>query len=175
MFHKPEQVVTSTCNKQTEGRMSKILYEASPDCEIVTIRDFQANREMVYEAWTNPIHLANWWGPRGFTNTFSEFDFRVGGRWKFVMHGPEKGNYPNEVEFTEIIPLELIAWNRITQPWFQVVTTFVEVSKNLTKLSFRMVFKTAEECNKLKRFVVEKNEENMDKLEEELRKMNSGT
>jgi len=88
------------------------------------------------------------------------------------MHGPEKGNYENEVEFLQIEKPSLIAWKRLSQPLFNVVTTFEDLVGNQTRLIFRMIFDTPEECNKLKGFAPEKNEENFDRLEEELAKMN---
>ena len=145
--------------------------ETSPDCVIITKRVLHTPVETVYKAWTDPIHLANWWGPKGFTNTFNEFDLRVGGKWSFIMHGPDKGNYANECEFTQIIPLELIAWKRYSKPLFNILTTFRQVSADSTEVIFRMIFDTPEECNKLKPFVVDKNEENFDKLEDELKRM----
>ena len=87
------------------------------------------------------------------------------------MHGPEKGNYQNECEFIKIDEPHLIAWQRISQPLFQILATFEEVNPNQTKLVFKMLFETAQECSKLKPFVVDKNEENFDKLEVELAKM----
>jgi uncharacterized protein YndB with AHSA1/START domain len=144
---------------------------AAPDCEIVSSRVFNASKELLYRAWTEPEHLKNWWGPAGFTNTFHEFDLRIGGTWKFTMHGPEKGNYENEVVFIKIDKPNLIAWNRISQPIFQVAATFEEVDRNKTKLVFRMIFISPEECAKVKKFAVDKNEENFDRLEVELSKM----
>ena len=139
-----------------------------PDCEIVTTRIVNAPREIAYKAWSDPNHLKNWWGPAGFTNTFHEFEFEVGGKWSFTMHGPEKGNYINSCEFTDIEFPSLIAWKRFSQPLFRVVVTFEEVNASQTKVTFRQIFDTAKECNKIKPFVVDKNEENMDKLELEL-------
>jgi uncharacterized protein YndB with AHSA1/START domain len=69
--------------------------------EIVTARVVDAPRELVFGAWTVADHLARWWGPKGFTNTFHEFDPRPGGDWRFVMHGPQRGNYRNESRFAE--------------------------------------------------------------------------
>jgi hypothetical protein len=66
------------------------------DCEILIERIINAPRELVWEAWTDPKHLEKWWGPNGFTTTTKEFDFRVGGVWRHVMHGPDGTNYPNE-------------------------------------------------------------------------------
>lgn len=151
--------------------MATEIITTTPDCEIVSSRVFNTKRELVYRAWSNPNHLKNWWGPAGFTNTFNEFDFRVGGKWSFTMHGPDKGNYANECEFIKIEEPSLIAWKRHSKPLFQVVATFDELPENKTKLVFKMLFDTAEECNKLKGFVVDKNEENFDKLEIELSKM----
>jgi hypothetical protein len=125
------------------------------DNEIVSSRMVNFPRELVYRAWSEPEHLKNWWGPAGFTNTFNEFDFRPGGRWSFIMHGPEKGNYANECEFTAIDRPALIAWKRCSKPLFGVVAAFEESSEESTKIIFRMVFDTVEECGKLKPYVVE--------------------
>ena len=153
--------------------MTTEIINTTPDCEIVSTRIFNFSRELVFRAWSEPEHLKNWWGPAGFTNTFYEFDFRVGGKWSFIMHGPEKGNYPNECEFIKIEKPSIIAWKRYSKPHFQVVATFEEVSDSKTNLVFKMLFNSADECGKLKPFVVDKNEENFDKLELELEIMNS--
>ena len=152
--------------------MTSDLNFPTPANEIISTRIVNASKETVFRAWSDPTHLANWWGPAGFTNTFEIFEFREGGTWKFMMHGPDKGNYPNEVVFTKIDPPNQIAWTRITQPHFNVVFTFEPLVDNKTKIVFKMIFETEEECNKLKKFVVGKNEENFDKLENELLKIN---
>ena len=141
----------------------------SPDCEIKTERILPYPRETVFRAWTEPGHLKNWWGPKGFTNTFYEYDLRPGGRWRFMMHGPDKGNYPNECEFIRIEKPGLLHWNRISKPHFQVMVTFESLEENKTKVIFRMIFATAEECEKIRKFAVDKNEENFDRLEDELK------
>jgi len=87
------------------------------------------------------------------------------------MHGPDKGNYKNECEFIKIEEPTLIAWKRFSKPLFRVVATFEEVSDGKTKIVFKQIFDTADECNKLRPYVVDKNEENFDKLESELIKM----
>jgi uncharacterized protein YndB with AHSA1/START domain len=143
----------------------------APEHEIITTRTLSFPRQLVYKAWTDPNHLKVWWGPMGFTNTFNTFDFRVGGKWSFVMHGPDKGNYVNEVTFITIREQELLVWDRQSKPLFQVEVIFEEVSENTTKVIFKQKFKTVEECEKLRKYVPEKNEENMDRLEEELKKM----
>lgn len=151
--------------------MTTEIFPTTPDCEIRSSRMVNASQELVYTAWTNPNHLKNWWGPAGFTNTFNEFDLRIGGKWKFIMHGPDKGNYVNECEFVKIEKPMLVAWKRHSQPLFKVVATFEKISNDQTKIVFRMVFETAHECNKVKKFAIDLNEENFDKLENELKKM----
>lgn len=151
--------------------MTTGIISTTPDCEIVSSRIFDATRKLVYRAWTDPNHLKNWWGPAGFTNTFNEFDLRPGGKWSFIMHGPDKGDYHNECVFIRIDKPVLIAWNRLSKPIFQVVVTFEELPCNKTKIVFKMIFNSAEECNKVKSFAPGKNEENFDRLENELSKM----
>ncbi|MBK7804835.1 MAG: SRPBCC family protein [Saprospiraceae bacterium] len=151
--------------------MKTEIITTTPECEIISSRIFSFPRELVFRAWSEPDHLKNWWGPAGFTNTFIEFDFRVGGKWSFIMHGPDKGNYANECEFIKIEKPTLIAWKRHSKPLFQVVATFDDLIQDKTKVVFKMLFETADECNKIKKFVVDKNEENFDKLETELTRM----
>jgi len=146
-------------------------FNISPDCEIVSSRVFNKPCKSVFRAWTNPTLLAKWWGPAGFTNTFYEFDARPGGKWLFTMHGPEKGNYENECVFLEVDAPHLIAWDRISKPLFRVVTTFDETAEGHTLLTFRMQFASKEECDKIKKFAPDKNEENFDKLEVVLAEM----
>ncbi len=151
--------------------MTSEINPTGPDCEIVSSRIVNASRDLVYTAWTDPNHLKNWWGPAGFTNTFNEFDLRPGGKWSFIMHGPERGNYTNECEFIKIEKPSLIAWQRISKPIFKVVAAFEEISADTTRVVFRMIFASAMECGKVKPFAVGKNEENFDRLENELAKM----
>jgi uncharacterized protein YndB with AHSA1/START domain len=140
-----------------------------PDRKIVTIRVFNAPREVIFSAWTNPELLKQWWGPKGFTNTFHEFGLHEGGHWKFIMHGPNGGNYPNESVFVEIKEPERIVLNHISKPHFQLTASFEEVDKNQTRLIFEQLFETVEEYNKIKLYAVVANEENMDRLEEVLK------
>ena len=87
------------------------------------------------------------------------------------MHGPEAGHYQNECTFTAIREPELLVWDRQSKPIFQVQVTFDEISESETKVTFKQKFATAEECEKLRKHVPEKNEENMNRLERELEKM----
>jgi uncharacterized protein YndB with AHSA1/START domain len=154
--------------------MNNDFFNIAPDCEIVTARIMAAPPKTVFRAWTDPAILQRWWGPAGFTNTFYEFNPIPGGKWKFMMHGPDKGNYPNECVFLKIEEPSLIAWDRISQPHFRVVTTFEEIDSGKTMLTFRMQFNSKEACDKIRPFAPSKNEENFDKLEVELAKMQTG-
>ncbi|HRG08126.1 MAG TPA: SRPBCC domain-containing protein [Cyclobacteriaceae bacterium] len=143
----------------------------TPDTEIVTIRIFNYSRKQVYKAWTNPELLKAWWGPKGFTNTFNTFEFKEGGKWSFIMHGPDKGNYPNECAFTIIREPELIVWDRQSKPLFQVEVRFEALAIKETRVTFKQKFQTVEECEKIRKYTVGKNDENFDKLEVVLSKM----
>ena len=77
---------------------------------IVGIREFDAPRALVFSVWTDPKHLAQWWGPYGFTTTTHSFDMRPGGVWRFVMHGPDGRDYQNRITFDEIVPPERIVY-----------------------------------------------------------------
>ncbi len=133
--------------------------------EIISSRMLDSPVETVYQAFENPNQLKNWWGPEGFTNTFHEFDLKPGGNWILTMHGPEKGNYENSSVFEIVIPNERIRWKRKSQPLFDMDLLFEKVTENKTQLTFRMIFGTPEECEKIRPFVAPKNEENFDRLE----------
>lgn len=143
----------------------------APEREIVSSRTFNWPQEKVFTAWSNPEYLKIWWGPKGFTNTIHEFDFRPGGQWKLTMHGPEKGHFENESVFRMISSPEWIYWHRLTQPYFDVVVTFETVERHKTKLVFRMIFPSEEGKNKVLKFVPDANEENFDRLENVLNDM----
>jgi len=77
---------------------------------IIGMREFDAPRELVFDAWTDPKHLAQWWGPNGFTTTTLSFDLRPGGVWRFVMHGPDGRDYQNRITFEEVVRPERIVY-----------------------------------------------------------------
>jgi uncharacterized protein YndB with AHSA1/START domain len=77
---------------------------------IIGVREFDAPRDLVFSAWTDPKHLAHWWGPNGFSHTTLSFDLRPGGVWRFVMHGPDGRDYQNHITFEELVPPERIVY-----------------------------------------------------------------
>jgi uncharacterized protein YndB with AHSA1/START domain len=77
---------------------------------IIGIREFAAPRDLVFSLWTDPEHLAQWWGPYGFTTTTHSFEMRPGGTWRFVMHGPDGRDYQNRITFEEVVPPQRIVY-----------------------------------------------------------------
>jgi uncharacterized protein YndB with AHSA1/START domain len=77
--------------------------------EAITItRVFDAPRDLVWKAWTEPEHLKRWWGPKNFTAPVSKIDLRVGGKYLFCMRGPDGKDYWSTGVYREIVPLERI-------------------------------------------------------------------
>lgn len=144
--------------------------QTTADRQIATSRVIDAPRARIFEACTDPKHLVNWWGPKGFTNTFYEINVKPGGAWKFVMHGPDGGNYENESVFVEVVKLERMVIRHLSAPHFVLSITLAEQAGK-TKLTWSMLFDTVEDCDKVKRIVVEANEQNLDRLEAELARM----
>jgi uncharacterized protein YndB with AHSA1/START domain len=136
----------------------------------VTTRVLEAPRALVFRAFTHAEHLARWWGPKGFTNTFEEFEPQPGGVWRFVMHGPDGGRFQNEAVFEEIVPPERIAFRRVTLPLFRTELALGDRGAQ-TLLVWRMIFATARERDNVRRFAAEANEQNLDRLEAELSRM----
>jgi uncharacterized protein YndB with AHSA1/START domain len=139
--------------------------EQSTDQVVLSNRIITAPVSAVYHFFANPTLLKTWWGPEGFTNTIHEFELKPGGRWVLTMHGPEKGNYENSSVFTEVVPNQLVAWTRLSQPLFDMEVSFEEIDSSKTRISFKMIFATSEECEKMRKFVEPKNEENFDRLQ----------
>jgi uncharacterized protein YndB with AHSA1/START domain len=110
--------------------------------EIVVTRVFDASRELVFKAWTDSKHLARWWGPNGFTITTEKMDFRVGGAWRFVMHGPDGRDYQNENVYVEIVAPERLVYRHVSAPKFEMTVTFAD-DGGMTRLTARMVFESA--------------------------------
>jgi uncharacterized protein YndB with AHSA1/START domain len=144
--------------------------ETASDREILSSRIFEYSPERVFEAFSNPDRIIRWWGPKDFTNSFHEFDFRPGGHWRFVMHGPDGRDYKNESLFVEVAPAERLILDHLCNPKFRMTLTFEDVNGK-TRLHWRMLFETASECAAIKRYAPAANEQNFDRLEAELARM----
>ena len=118
---------------------------ATADREIVISRVIGAPRELLFEAFTEVRHLSRWWGPEGFTTTTRAFEFRVGGEWDFVLHGPDGTDYQEWISWTEIAPPERIALlhgeSRGDPNAFESVITFAPDGA-ATRIEMRTVFPT---------------------------------
>src|ERR1022692_2562589 len=136
------------------------------DRELVIARLLNAPAELVWKVWTEPEHIKNWWGPNGFANTIDKMEVRPDGVWEFVMHGPDGTDYKNKSIYKEIVKNEKIVFEHVSGPKFKVTVTFAEHRKK-TLLTWRMLFESAEELNKvIKIFKADEGlKQNVDKLE----------
>ena len=120
---------------------------------IIGTRVFDAPRDLVFSVWTYPKHLAQWWGPYGFTTTTSSFDIRPGGVWRFVMHGPDGRDYQNLITFEEIVPPERIVYRHggdddVEPVRFSTTVTFQDLGGK-TRITMRLDFPSAAERDRV--------------------------
>jgi uncharacterized protein YndB with AHSA1/START domain len=83
--------------------------QASGSALVIT-RTFDAPRELVWKAWTEPERLKRWWGPKDFTAPISKIDLRVGGKYLNCMRGPDGKDYYTTGEYVEIVPFERLVY-----------------------------------------------------------------
>jgi uncharacterized protein YndB with AHSA1/START domain len=112
--------------------------------EIALSRVVDAPRELVWRAWTQLEHLERWWGPDGFTTTTHEIDVRVGGVWRFIMHGPDGVDYNNRLTFREVTPPDHLTYVHDEEgaglvPEFTTTVTFEDVDGK-TRVTMRSEF-----------------------------------
>ena len=151
--------------------------EDSSAREIFITRVFDAPRKLVFEAWSELRHVAQWWGPRGFSCTFEKFELRQGGEWIFVMHGPDGRDYPNWLVFTEVVKPERLVYSHgggeedhTTD--FQSTVTF-EAQGNRTKVTMRALFPSAAERDRVveEYGAIEGGQQTLERLGEHLGRM----
>lgn len=121
---------------------------------IIGTRVLDAPRDLVFAVWTDPKHLAKWWGPNGFTTTTHVFDFRPGGVWRFVMHGPDGRDYQNRITFQEIVEPERIVYRHgggddVEPVQFMQTVTFQDLGNGQTLLTWHGTFPSAEERSRV--------------------------
>jgi uncharacterized protein YndB with AHSA1/START domain len=143
---------------------------ATADREFVHSRLIDAPPERVFRAFSEPAHLARWWGPDGFSSTFQTFDLRTGGHWRLVMHGPDGTDYPNESVFTEVAAPHRVVIEHLSGHHFLLTITFTAQGGG-TLVGWRQVFDTAQERQRIAAFVTAANEQNLDRLAAEVRTM----
>ena len=123
-----------------------------------------ANTRTVFAAFEQPDRLAHWWGPNGFTNTFEHFEFKPGGRWVFVMHGPNGANYANESVFREIQPDTRIVIEHVVKPWYRLTVTLTPRGE-ATHMAWVQEFESPEVAAKMRPLSETANEQNLDRLQ----------
>lgn len=132
------------------------MAEKSKPNEIKITRIYDAPVKLVWEAWTDPKQVAQWWGPRGFTLTTHSKDLRVGGSWVYTMHGPDGTNYENHTVYHEVEKYSRLVYdhgaNDTQPPLFRVTVNFTEV-KGKTKMDMTMALPTAEAAQQTKKFI----------------------
>lgn len=111
--------------------------------ELVLTRTFEAPRKLVFQAWTDPKHLEQWWGPRGFTTRIREMDVRPGGVWRYTMRGPDGTDYPFDGVYVEVVEGERLVFDGAIhgapeqRVWTEV--TFAD-REGRTEVNVRQVF-----------------------------------
>lgn len=149
--------------------------EKTENREMRITRTFKAPIELMWEVWTDPEHIVNWWGPNGFISTIQKMDFKEGGEWKLTMTGPDGTSYPNRSIFKEIIPFKKIVFEHFN-PHF-ITTVLFDARGDETQLDWTLQFDTAE----MRETVIkahkadEGQKQNLEKLEKYLLKLDSGS
>jgi uncharacterized protein YndB with AHSA1/START domain len=141
---------------------------STADREFVHSRLIDAPRAHVFAAIADPARLTRWWGPNGFTSTFDVFEFRPGGTWRFVLHGPDGADYPNENLFTDIVEPERVVLEHLSATHHFLMTITLTADGARTRVGWRQVFDTAAEKQRIADFVTLANEQNLDRLTAEV-------
>lgn len=132
-----------------------------------TTRTFQATPAEVFAAIQDGSRLARWWGPEGFSNRFDVFEFQPEGRWVFDMIGPDGKTYPNESVFARIEADQLVVIQHVCAPHFQLTITLSPALTG-TLLQWDQTFEDAAVAQAIRHVVVPANEQNLDRLGQEL-------
>jgi len=130
-------------------------------------RILSASPSEVFDAHRDPKRLARWWGPEGFTNTFSRFEFVPGGKWSFIMHGSDGKDYPNESVFAEIEDNAHIRIDHVCEPRF-VLDIRLHPHGTGTRLEWLADFENKAFAKSMESFLMSANEQNLDRLAAEV-------
>lgn len=147
--------------------------------EIRITRIYHAPVQAVWDAWTDPEQVAQWWGPRGFTLTTHSKDLRTGGHWDYTMHGPDGTDYPNTTKYLEVVPLAKLVYDHgghaDRPPLFRVTVVFSE-KNGKTTMEMSMALPTPEAAEETKKFIKKAGgNATWDRLAEYLEKASTGT
>lgn len=137
---------------------------APAEHDIVSTRMLGAAREKIFAAFADPAVLARWWGPRGFTNEFHEFDFRPGGAWRFTTRGSDGASYAMDHRFLEIVPPARLAVRHLQPGHDFTLSITLTARAGGTEVAWRMRFDDPAEAARLRGFLQGANAENLDRL-----------
>jgi uncharacterized protein YndB with AHSA1/START domain len=130
--------------------------ERSNANEIRITRIYDASVETVWDAWTDPDQVAQWWGPRGFTTTTYSKDVSPGGSWVYNMRGPDGTDYPSRANYLEVEKYTKLVYDHGASddlpPLFRVIVLFSDL-KGKTKLEMSMTLPTPEAAEETRLFI----------------------
>lgn len=146
--------------------------------ELKITRIYDAPVKAVWEAWTDPEQVAQWWGPRGFTLTTHSKNLKPGGQWIYTMHGPDGTDYPNQTTYYEVEKYSKLVYDHGASndkpAMFRVTVLFNEV-KDKTKMEMTMALPTPEAAEETRKFIKSAGgDATWDRLAEYLEKDSSG-
>jgi len=117
----------------------------------------------VFAAMSDPLRIARWWGPEGFTNTIHRFEFQPGGTWSLTMHGPDGKDYPNESRFVRLVEGEVFEIEHVVGHHFFLTIELLQVVGG-TQVHWRQTFDTLDHYQQIADFVAAANEQNLKRL-----------
>ncbi len=136
--------------------------QPNADGVFATSRQFPFAPAQIFAAFANADQLATWWGPDGFSNSLEVFEFKPQGRWKFVMHGPDGKDYPNESVFLETSSQRIVI-RHVSPPNFTLTITMSEADGQ-TNLEWHQAFDDPRVAASLAHIIVPANEQNLNRL-----------
>ena len=142
---------------------------------LIHTRLLDAPRDLVWEVWTNPEHIKEWWGPNGFSLTTKSMHVEPGKIWDFIMHGMGR-DWDNKIEYTEVKKPLLLSYKHSgarSEDYNFTVTVLFEEVEGKTLLTMKSVFKSKEIIEELNRKVnaIEGGKQNLNRLEDYLNKL----
>ncbi|MCA1840068.1 MAG: SRPBCC family protein [Actinobacteria bacterium] len=157
---------------------NKLQVNTPADNEIVLTREFDAPKDLVFEAYTSCEHMSRWWGPRRYENSSCEIDFRPGGKWRMVHKDPDSGEeFAFRGEYKDIVPTDRITWTFEFEGFPGAIseeTMTLEEHDGKTTLTVTAVYSSLEHRDAmLQSGMAEGAGETMDRLEEYLEKLKS--
>ena len=148
----------------------------TPDIMTLTSRRrLSASPAEVWAAYADPARLSEWWGPNGFRTTTHAFDFRPGGAWDYVMHGPDGQDFGGHRIFREIVaPSRLVARHEGSMHDF-TMTVLLDEADGATDMTWMLDFDPNPSNEGLRDIILAANEENFDRLAAYLKTLTQGT